>query len=118
MAKKKNRSQHIRDHLAKNPDAKPKDIIEALAKKGVEVSMSLVSAIKYKGPKKKAPKREAPDSLDAAISFVEQAGGRINNKPFVRDFNAVGIRDVEAPVEPTFGDCGYSGGIHVSVQTD
>ena len=49
MAKKKkiNRSQAIRDILAKDPAAKPKAIQAELAKKGIKVSASLVNAIKY-----------------------------------------------------------------------
>jgi len=49
MAKKKkvNRSQAIRDILAKDLAAKPKAIQAALANKGIKVSASLVNAIKY-----------------------------------------------------------------------
>ena len=49
MAKKKkiNRSQAIRDILAKDPAAKPKAIQAGLAKKGIKVSASLINAVKY-----------------------------------------------------------------------
>ena len=49
MAKKKkiNRSQTIRDILAKDPAAMPKAIQAALAKRGIKVSASLVNAVKY-----------------------------------------------------------------------
>ena len=91
MAKKRaavSRSQHIRNYMAENPDAKPKEIIEALGKRGIEVSSTLVSMAKYnqsrklakkKVATKKAPKPKAPaaagDTLAAAIRFVEHAGG-------------------------------------------
>lgn len=45
--KKVNRSQAIRDILAKDPAAMPKAIQTALAKTGIKVSASLVNAIKY-----------------------------------------------------------------------
>lgn len=47
MAKKLSNSEHIRRFIAKNPDAKPKAIKEALAKKNIEVTDALVSKIKY-----------------------------------------------------------------------
>lgn len=90
MAKKTavSRSQHIRDYLVENPNAKPKEIVETLGKRGIKVTSNLVSMTKYnqsKKPAKKkvatktAPKPKAPtatsDPLDAAINFVEQAGG-------------------------------------------
>ncbi len=60
VAKKKkkiNRSQAIRDFLAKDPSAMPKAIKAARAKKGIDVSNSLVNAIKYGQPKKGPGKR-------------------------------------------------------------
>ena len=44
---KLNRSQAIRDYLAKNPNANPKAIRAALKAKGIAVSESLASAVKY-----------------------------------------------------------------------
>ncbi len=58
MAKKTsgpNKSQEIRDYYVENPDAKPKQVVEALAAKGVVVTPAFVSTIKSttgkKGPK-------------------------------------------------------------------
>ena len=50
------RTAAIRDYLAKNPTAGPKEIVENLKQTGVDVSMSLVSAIKYGKMSKTAPK--------------------------------------------------------------
>ena len=73
--------------MAENPDAKPKAIVEALGKRGIEVSSTLVSMTKYNQSQKAAKKKTAApkatkkppaaagDSLDAAIRFVEKAGG-------------------------------------------
>ncbi len=41
------RSKMVREFLSKNPDSSPKDVVKALAKKRVTVSLGLVSVIKY-----------------------------------------------------------------------
>ncbi|MGI9469975.1 MAG: hypothetical protein ACR2NZ_00495 [Rubripirellula sp.] len=62
MAKKKtasvNKSQTIRDYSKSNPDQKPKQIAEALAKKGIKVSPQFVSTI-LSTSKKKTTTRKA-----------------------------------------------------------
>ena len=51
------KSQLIKDHLAKHSDAKVKDVKEALASEGHEVSVALINKIKYgKKPKRSAKK--------------------------------------------------------------
>ena len=64
MAKKTNgpnKSQAIRDYYAANPEAKPKQVVEALAAQGVDVSAAFVSTIKStsmtKGSRKAGGKR-------------------------------------------------------------
>jgi hypothetical protein len=78
-----NRSQAIRDYLAKNGGASSGEIKEALAKKGIEASDSLISAVKYKKPKgkRRRGRRAAAsvdgisvDSLVVAKQLVERAG--------------------------------------------
>ena len=68
MAKKKkakgiSRSQSIRNYLAKHRSATPKEIVAGLAENGIEVSIGLVSNIKYSkrqtGKKKVIKKRVA-----------------------------------------------------------
>ncbi len=65
MAKKKkagvNKSQAIRDHLAKHPDDGLKAIVAALGKKKIKVTDSLVSHVKYAsaGKKKRRRKKKA-----------------------------------------------------------
>ena len=62
MAKKKsasvNKSQTIRDYSNANPDQKPKQIAEALSKKGINVSPQFVSTI-LSTSKKKTTTRKA-----------------------------------------------------------
>lgn len=47
-----NKSQAIRDYFAKNRNAKPMEVIEALVKQGIEVSHALVGNVKYGRGKK------------------------------------------------------------------
>ena len=77
MAKKKrgvNKSQAIRDYLAKQPDAKLKTIIAAMKGRGITVSDSLANAVKYEkgrsGKKKvtKAPVSRGAKAASGALS--------------------------------------------------
>ena len=83
MAKKKkiNRSQTIRDILAKDPAAMPKAIQAGLAKQGIKVSNSLVNAVKYGQPKKGPGKRgrkpgPRPKSAASETSFDALLGAK------------------------------------------
>lgn len=75
MAKKAasggSKSQAIRDYLAKNPGASPKQIVQDLKDQGVEVSMGLANVVKYssgrKGRRKKV-KRGRPAGSRASTS--------------------------------------------------
>lgn len=93
MAKRKrarggpNKSQAIRDYFAKNRNAKPKEVIEALAKLGIEVSHALVGNVKYGSGKKAVkvkktsragrPQRAvlSADDLLQAKRMADQLGG-------------------------------------------
>ncbi|TWT98590.1 hypothetical protein [Stieleria varia] len=60
MAKKSasgvNKSKEIRDYYAANPKAKPKEIVEAMAEKGINVSAQYVSTIRINSKKKSGKK--------------------------------------------------------------
>ena len=77
MAKKRtvNKSQVVRDYLSAQPDAMPKEVMAALAKKGIEVSRVLVSTIRTKlnktGTAKKAAKTAAA-AVAAVPAVVEK----------------------------------------------
>src|SRR5262245_39349458 len=63
MAKRRqsiNKSQAIRDYLARRPTATPTQIKEALAKKGITVGDSLISQIKYRPRPMKGDRRDRP----------------------------------------------------------
>jgi len=59
MAKEKvSKSQAVRDYLAKNTSAGPTEVVEALGKKGIKVTASLVSQVKYQKSTKKKTKKK------------------------------------------------------------
>src|SRR5262245_57928126 len=62
------RSRAIRDYLQTNPDANVKEIVDALKGKGVTVSESLASAVKYnKGAGKKGRRGRRSGNRSEAI---------------------------------------------------
>ncbi len=96
MAKKKatgdvNKSQAIREHLDENPSGTPTEIVAALGKKGIQVSVGLVSNVKYTsghkarrknktakkkpatGGKKRTVKRRLPSAQTVDISTLRAA---------------------------------------------
>ena len=54
-----NRSQAIRDYFKANPKAKAQEVVDALAKKGITVSVGLVNTVKSKHNQKQAAKKAA-----------------------------------------------------------
>jgi hypothetical protein len=105
-AKKVNKSQAIRDYKHAHPDAKPKQISEALAKDGVEASPGFVSTILtkskgVKGTRKRGRKRKmhsngtmraiekgAHGALDSAFDFVHKVGGLLNAQTLIDKLKA------------------------------
>ena len=80
-----NKSEEIRNYLAKHRKATPIQVKEALAEQGIDVTPALVSQVKSK-LRKKRPRRTQPanqakaspvvrmDDLLAAKSFIEKVG--------------------------------------------
>jgi hypothetical protein len=60
------RTQAVRDYLAGNPEASPKEVVEGLQQKGIKVKVTLVNSIKYKKPSKGAKRRRSPAVQSAA----------------------------------------------------
>ena len=54
-----NKSQAIRDYFKANPKAKAQEVVDALAKKGITVTVGLVNNVKSTHNKKQAAKRAA-----------------------------------------------------------
>ena len=90
---KVNKSAAIRDYLAASPEAKPKEIVAALAEKGITVSPNMVSIVKAK-TKIKSARRKANSSngdggadrsgLDAVLVLYKAAQGQDVAKPRAR----------------------------------
>ncbi|MDA1015634.1 MAG: hypothetical protein O3A00_14420 [Planctomycetota bacterium] len=81
MAKKKasvNKSAAIRDYLASHPGAKPKEIITALRKKGVDIKPGSVSMVLY-GPSSKSAKSGGQRKKKAARRTVATAASGSGN---------------------------------------
>ena len=74
MAKKKkagvNKSQAIRDHLAKQPDDGAKAIVAAMRKKEIKVTEGLVNNVKYAlaGKKKKKRRKKKAATTQRTVS--------------------------------------------------
>lgn len=71
---KVNKSAAIREYLSVHADARPKDIVAALAEKGITVSPNMVSIVKAK-TKIKSARRQAAKSADNGAKNASQAGG-------------------------------------------
>src|SRR5450631_2897583 len=67
-AKGKNTSQTIRDYLTANPEAKAKEVVEALAKTGIKTNEGLVYAVKGGMKEKKRRKARVVKAAKAARS--------------------------------------------------
>jgi hypothetical protein len=88
MAKRHgSKSAAIRDYIASNPNAKPKEILSVLKARGIDVSVGLISMVKYAKPKvgkkRGRPKGTAKtsasglsaDQLLAAKALADSMGG-------------------------------------------
>jgi hypothetical protein len=73
-AKGKNRSQSIRDYLTANPEAKAKEVVEALGKNGIKVNDGLVYAVKGGMKEKKRRKKKVAKAAMAAVSKPSSNG--------------------------------------------
>lgn len=89
-ASKLNRSQAIRDYLAESPKSTPKEIQEALRKRGIEVSLGLANLIRYTKPKKGRPmaKKGKPGRPPAAAGKATRGGRSMNKSDAVREYLA------------------------------
>jgi hypothetical protein len=90
-AKKVNKSQLVRDLLKSNPDMKPKEVVEVLAKDGHKITANLGYFLKGKAAGKKAKKKRIVKAAAAAA-----AGGTIIDNGFVGGDTLSLIKDVKA----------------------
>jgi hypothetical protein len=85
-AKGGSKSDAVRAYLAANPDASPVTVAAALKKKGIKISVSLASAVKYakKGKKAGRPKgRRSPGRPRMAASSRASSNGAVNIEALV-----------------------------------
>jgi hypothetical protein len=79
-----NKSQAIRDYLKANRKAKAPEVVDALAKQGITVTIGLVNNVKSKGKKRRKKVKEvvaaiAPtgigvSEIKAGLSFIKTVG--------------------------------------------
>jgi len=85
------RSEAIRGFLKESPDASPKQIVDGLKAKGIEVSTGLASAIKYGKNEKKVKKAGAGKSAAASSSGdagSASADGSVSGSESIRQYIA------------------------------
>ena len=63
---KVNKSKAVRDYMAANPKATPKEVSEALTKEGIEVSPSYVSTVKGNMKAKKGKRKRRHEAAEVA----------------------------------------------------
>jgi hypothetical protein len=65
-----NRSESIRQFIAKNPAAGPREIEAGLKAEGIKVKLSLISAVKYSKAKKKSLKKTKRMARRATVQIA------------------------------------------------
>lgn len=102
MAKKSsgpNKSQAIRDYYSANPDAKPRQVVDALKEQGVEVSAQFVSTIRSKqlsAPEKKSGRGVGRPKKTARKSVGRPSGRRVGRPPAAAETSKAGLANVSA----------------------
>ena len=76
-----NKSQAIRDYFNANPKAKSPEVVEALAKQGITVSVNFVNTVKSKHNKRHKAKKAATSQTVAETKKPE-----VNKTQAVRDY--------------------------------
>jgi len=80
-----NKSQAIRDYYKLNRKATTQEVIDALAKKGITVSVGLVTNVKSNHNKRQAAKRAARGQVAAATKTTDKKS-EVNKTQAVRDY--------------------------------
>ena len=80
-----NRSQSIRDYFTSNPTAKTQEVVDALAKHGITVSVGLVNTVKSKHNRRQAAKR-AVKKTTKTTAASPAAEATVNKTQAVRDY--------------------------------
>ena len=88
-----NKSQAIRDHYKSNPKAKTSEVVDALAKKGITVSIGLITNVKSTHNKKHAAKKAAKNGMNKtqAVRDFLKANKKATNSEVVAALAKQGI---------------------------
>lgn len=90
MAKRDgSKSAAVRDYLAKYPDARPKEVYDALTKQGLKLSLALVNAVKYSKPKTSRRASQPNGSIASASNGEVSAADLIATKQIVDSLGGV-----------------------------
>ena len=84
MAEEVNKSEAIRDVFKSNPNAKAQEVVDALAKKGVTVTVSLVHTVKSKHNQRQAAKKAAKKAAQRPVAEAKTEG--ISKSQAIRDY--------------------------------
>ncbi len=85
MAKKSNgpsKSQEIREYYEANPEAKPRQVVDALAEKGIAVTAAFVSTIRSTSTKKKV--RKSKGSGEKSVKGAAKGRRAVSEKLTVK----------------------------------
>lgn len=89
------KSQAVREYLTANKDASPKQVVEALKEKGVEVSFGLASAVKY-GTKKKGSAKKSQRNVSVKANAAPALSMSDSIRQFIANNPAAGPKDIQA----------------------
>ena len=84
MAEEVNKSEAIRDVFKSNPNAKAQEVVDALAKKGITVTVSLVHTVKSKHNQRQAAKKAAKKAAQHPVAEAKTEG--ISKSQAIRDY--------------------------------
>src|SRR4051812_6092610 len=87
-----NKSQNVREYLGANPKAPAKEVVEALAGKGIKVSENLVYGIKGAMKEKKQRKARVVKAAKAATASSNGTASRDEIITMIRDVKALAQR--------------------------
>src|SRR5947208_356651 len=86
------RSQSIREHLTANPDAKAKEVVQALKGEGIKVNEGLVYAVKGSMKEKKRRKAAVVKAAKAAAPSINGAVNKSDALTMIREVKALALK--------------------------
>ena len=83
-----NKSEAIRDVFKSNPNAKAQEVVDALAKKGITVTVSLVHTVKSKHNQRQAAKKAARKATQHPVAEAKTTDKKpeVNKSQAIREY--------------------------------